>query len=283
MTNRIPGSSGNDSSSENEDKKKKKKVKKGADKLLDSLPTVCLSVRFKDKRVKLSDDRLAAIGDRGYTTVLATHAATKGKWYYEIHVDQSESNEGHVRVGWSTRRTRYDMPVGCDIFSYAIRDSDCAKIVQGCRYDYGNVSVKPGDVIGCLLTLPDSDNQVVVDYEDPTWLPGLLCDPQYPPTPGILEGSSIEWSVNGTSFGDAFVNLVEGAYYPAVSLFMKAKFRVNFGPSFTFPRSGFRAVAELFEPESHMRPPRRPPTFMPRGLLASQQKYLFFIPKRKNK
>ena len=275
MTNRIPGSSGNESSSENEDKKKKQKqkVKKAvAEKLTDSLPTVCLSVRFKDKRIKLGDDRLVATGDRGYTTVLATHPAMTGRWYYEVIFEPSECNDAHIRVGWSTRRTRYDMPVGSDIFSYSMRDSDAAKIVQGSRFDYGNLSIKPGDVIGCLLTLPEAENSAIIDYEDPTWLPGLLCDPQYPPTPAILGESEIEWSVNGKRLGRAFVNIVEGAYYPAVSLFMKAKVRVNFGPSFAFPCSGFRAIAELFDPLSHMRPPRRPPTFVPRGLFASQQK-----------
>jgi Set1/Ash2 histone methyltransferase complex subunit ASH2 len=283
MTASIPGQSANDSSSNEDERrkagKKKPKVKKTNEKPTDSLPQVCLSVRFRDKRVKLSDDRFGATGDRGYTTVLATHPATRGKWYYEVTFEPTDPSavhaDSHIRLGWSTRRTRYDMPIGSDIFSYAIRDLDGAKIVQGCRFDYSKVGgFKQGDVIGCLLTLPDEGNSsVVIDYEDPTWLPGLLCDPQYPPGPGILQGSQIEWFVNGKRLGVAFIDLVEGAYYPAVSLFMKAKATMNFGPSFKHqPPAGFRAVAELFDPESHLKPPRRPPTFLPRGLLAGQQK-----------
>jgi hypothetical protein len=126
------------------------------------------------------------------------------------------------------------MPISCDIFSYAIKDTDGAKVVQGCRYAYAQVAVKVGDVIGCFLSLPDDcNNKVAIDYEDPVWLPGLLCDPQYPPTPEVLPGSTLEYSVNGKRYGIAFADVVEGAYYPAISLFMKAKVRVNLGPSFT--------------------------------------------------
>ena len=270
-------SSSDDDSSKGRIKSGKTEKERGKrklnEKLLDNLAIACLSVCFRDKRVKLTDDRFSATGHRGYTTVLGTHAATRGKWYFEVTVVDLNNKEGHVRLGWSTRRSRYDMPIGSDIFSFAIRDECGEKVVQGCRFRYADVSVKEGDIVGCYLTLPDDGmNNVSIDYEDPTWTPGLLCDPQYPPIPSILPNSEIEWSINGQRFGKAFTNLVEGAYYPAISLFMKAKVDANFGPSFSNqPENGFRAVAELFDPHSHLKPARRPPTFLPRGYLAEQQ------------
>jgi Set1/Ash2 histone methyltransferase complex subunit ASH2 len=276
VNNPVPSeTSSNDDERGKKTGKKKIRAKKLPDKPMDSLPQVCLSVRFKDKRIKLADDRLSAIGDRGYTTILATHGALRGKWYYEVTFEnptEPEALEAHVRLGWATRRTRYDMPIGCDIFSYGIRDIDGAKIVQGCLFEYGK-SFKAGDVVGCLLSLSDEgNNAAAIDYEDPVWLPGLLCDPQYPPTPSQLIGSTISWSINGQVLGAAFTDVVDGPYYPAMSLFMKARIKANFGPQFVNQPEGFKAVCELFDPESHLRPPRRPPTFVPRGLLDQQPK-----------
>lgn len=138
------------------------------------------------------------------------------------------------------------------------------------RWGYAK-KFQAGDVIGCFLDLSEMGNdKTVTDYEDPLWAPGLLCDFQFPPEPQQLIGSSIEWSINGERYDRAFVNIVEGAYYPAVSLYNKAKVKVNFGPHFKFAPKEFNAIANLFDPASHLKPPKRPPTFIPRGVLAQQ-------------
>ncbi|VDP52661.1 unnamed protein product [Soboliphyme baturini] len=57
---------------------------------------------FHDRapQIKLSDDRLTATGEKGYSIVRASHGVSRGTWFCEMKVvDQSEGS--HSRIGWS--------------------------------------------------------------------------------------------------------------------------------------------------------------------------------------
>jgi Set1/Ash2 histone methyltransferase complex subunit ASH2 len=226
-----------------------------------------LSTIFKDRRLRVSEDRMTVTGDKstGYQTVLAEYSASQGDWYFEVSVEDLPE-DSHVRIGWSTRRTRFDQPLGSDCFSYAVRDIDAARVTLAKRWSYGNTTLKAGDVVGCSLRLPSSPYSPKM--EDPmTFLPNLLCDPETVGDPDLLsDESSISFSVNGKSFGVAFTNCVAGEYYPAVSIFGKAKVKFNFGPHFAFLDQGARPACEMYVPKELMRPKRRPANFIPRGL-----------------
>jgi hypothetical protein len=209
----------------------------------------------------------------GYSSILATCSASSGRWYFEIVVEEV-GEHSHFRVGWSTRRTRYDTPLGSDCFSYAIRDKDCTRVTLGRRWDNGTLSpqsIRQGDVVGCLLELP---SHVVSPraLDDPlTFFPNLLCDPENVVEPDLVGGeSALTFFVNGKLVGNepAFTNLVQGEYYPAVSMFGKCKIRFDFDPERASQLIARRA-SEMYIPPSMIKPKKRPQNFIPRGLMAS--------------
>jgi hypothetical protein len=230
-----------------------------------------LSTSFKDRRLRVSEDRLTVTGDKstGYQTVLAEHSASFGGWYFEVAVEDLPQ-DAHVRIGWSTRRTRFDQPIGSDCFSYAIRDIDCNRIVLAKRWSYctEHMRIKQGDTVGCYVKLAQTPVSPKADFfhQDPlTFLPNLLCDPETVNDPEILGSDSyITFSVNGKELGPAFINLVAGEYYPAVSIFGKAKVRFSFD-NFAFSHNG-RPASQMYVPKELMKPKRRPANFIPRGL-----------------
>lgn len=237
-----------------------------------------LSPVFKEKKLRLSDDKLSVLttgASSGYQSVLAQYSASCGKWYFEATVEELSENS-HFRIGWSTRRTRYDQPIGSDCFSFALRDLDSAKITLGKRFAYISPrKLIAGDTVGCYLSLP---SRAVIasprNLQDPlTHLPNLLCDPETVPDPDLCPGGAIYFSINGEAFPVAFTNLVQGEYFPAVSLFGKsARIRFNFDAPFAFPpppeerNDSFRPASEMYVPKELMKPKRRPPNFIPRGL-----------------
>jgi Set1/Ash2 histone methyltransferase complex subunit ASH2 len=229
----------------------------------DVVTKVTLSSRLKDRRIKLAEDRLVASGDRGYASVLATHGARNGRWYFEVSV---EGEEGNFRVGWSSRKTRFDFPIGSDIFSFAL--SHCgARVVQAYRAPYSPCRIKSGDILGCLIDLANSS--YVETSEHPIWN-GLVCDPEHPSEDiAQIQESEISFFLNGESLGVAFQRIPVGEYYPAASLFGRAKVRFNFGPTFTHlqPQAS-RPISDLFDPLALRKPPARPPPFIPRGAAA---------------
>ena len=247
-----------------------------SDNKTDSLGRQCLSVVFRDKRLRVSDDRMSVSSshDAGYSSILATSSACAGRWYFEVVVEEM-AEKSHFRVGWSTRKTRVDTPIGSDCFSYAIRDTDCARITLGKRWDTargGNDPIRVGDVVGCLLELPSTVHSPKI-VEDPlTFFPNLLCDPENVGEPEIFDqgNSSISFFVNGKPLDNpAFTNLVKGEYYPAISLFGKCKVRFDFEPQRAADTMLARPACEMFIPASMIKPKKRPTNFIPRGLMSS--------------
>ena len=235
-----------------------------------------LSTTFKDRRLRVTEDKLSVVsaGSLGYSSICASHSASCGKWYFEATVEEL-GEDSFFRLGFSTRRTRFDAPIGSDCFSFAVRSKDGKRVTQGRCFEYGTSQpMGVGDVIGCELELPSNSPL------SPTMRSGLLaCDPNLLCDPENVnreielcgEPSSIRFFRNGSSLGTAFVNLVAGEYHPAVSLMGKVRIRFNFGSSEEFlsqkkidPQT--KPASEMYVAPELKRPRRRPANFIPRGL-----------------
>lgn len=154
----------------------------------------------------------------------------------------------HVRLGWSMRTGDLQAPVGYDKWSYGIRDIQGSKIHCSRRDDnWGGEEFGPGDVVGCAISMVsgatetggesasandanDSSNAATSDQD------------QHP----RANENHIRFFKNGLPMGEfvitkgkreggaAFV-IPDGVYYPAISLYMGATVKVNFGPHFIHP------------------------------------------------
>jgi hypothetical protein len=51
-------------------------------------------------QLKISDDRLTVVGEKGYSMVRASHGVRKGAWYFEVTVDDMPPDTA-ARLGWS--------------------------------------------------------------------------------------------------------------------------------------------------------------------------------------
>jgi len=65
-----------------------------------------------------------------------------------------DHGNAHIRIGWGRREANLDAPVGTDGYGYAIRDVSGEKVHISRPKPYGK-SFKSGDVIGCLISLPE--------------------------------------------------------------------------------------------------------------------------------
>ena len=177
----------------------------------------------------------------------------------------------NLRMGWSQISGDLQAPCGFDNYSYSMRvnTSTCYQVAYG--FPYGE-PIKPGDVLGILIHLPELDPIEKQDIEERRWHAGERyrpfnytrpeserppdAPPDIPPLP-ILKGSEIEYFLNGKSLGNAFQDLYLGKYYPAISSYMGGKVELNFGPKFKFPPTEtwkdvkIRAISELeYQPPS---------------------------------
>jgi len=162
---------------------------------------------------------------------------------------------GHLRLGWSMRTGDLQAPVGFDKWSYGLRDIGGSKIHSSKRDDnWGGESFGPGDVIGFAIHLNKSDHNLSSGLAS---LGPLHTDNEDRPkkkTKRSAASRNVEFSnhirffKNGKAMGDGFVsskgrrsgceafdNIENGVYVPAISLYMGACARVNFGPHFIFP------------------------------------------------
>jgi hypothetical protein len=165
-----------------------------------------------------------------------------------------QSFGSHVRLGWSMRTGDLQAPVGYDKWSYGIRDIGGSKIHRSQREDHwGGEEFGPGDVIGCAISMvPDSTMEGVPptgsssrnsldSSEEPMshqQHQAHLQTPQH-------NHNHIRFFKNGYPMGEfvlskgkreggaAFI-IPDGVYYPAISLYMGACVKVNFGPNFIY-------------------------------------------------
>ena len=134
----------------------------------------CFSSIYKANKLKLYDNGRIANGDKAYKSVMGTHGAQEGIFYYEVTVLNPSSeylniphhaippnaamlepllittetlhydsysptilNKAHTRIGWATTKMDIDFPVGADQNGYSLRDVDGSSVHDGYRRSYG--------------------------------------------------------------------------------------------------------------------------------------------------
>lgn len=135
----------------------------------------CFSSIYKANKIKLYDNGLIANGDKAFRSVMATHGASEGIFYYEVTVlnasseclniprhtiphnaaileplltstetlhydsyDPTVLHKGHTRIGWATTKMDIDLPVGADLNGYSLRDVDGSVVHDGFRRNYAD-------------------------------------------------------------------------------------------------------------------------------------------------
>uniref|UniRef100_A0A287D6U5 Set1/Ash2 histone methyltransferase complex subunit ASH2 n=1 Tax=Ictidomys tridecemlineatus TaxID=43179 RepID=A0A287D6U5_ICTTR len=104
-------------------------------------------------QLKISDDRLTVIGEKGYSMVRASHGVRKGAWYFEITVDEMPPDTA-ARLGWSQPLGNLQAPLGYDKFSYSWRSKKGTKFHQSIGKHYSS-GYGQGDVLGFYINLPE--------------------------------------------------------------------------------------------------------------------------------
>lgn len=227
--------------------------------------SVLIAMHDRATQVKVSEDRLSAIGEKGYCMARATHGVHSGTWYYEIDiVDMSEGH--HTRLGWSQEYGNLQGPCGYDKFSYSWRSRKGTKFHDSIGVHYADSGYGQGDTIGFLIHLPN-DEQYSIGVNHPNYLPpthkdrplvkfkNYLYFEEKDDIPMIikqlrpLKGSKIVFYKNGENIGTAFEDIYAGIYYPAASFYKNVNVTFNFGPNFKYPPKDtkFRGIHDLAE------------------------------------
>jgi len=202
--------------------------------------TVLLSKTDKAGQMQLSEDRLSVTGTKGYRTVRATHGMYEGSFYCEVTVTRL-GDIGHCRLGWSSKKSEIQAPVGFDAHGFSYRDLEGAKVHKAFREVYGE-AYGEGDVIGLMLYMPAGGRPMERRMSEIVRYKGSLYhvdEGEEPPKP--LVGSKVAFSKNGAYQGVAYEDVLEGTYYPSASLYTLpqqtegVKVTFNFGPEFKFP------------------------------------------------
>jgi Set1/Ash2 histone methyltransferase complex subunit ASH2 len=175
--------------------------------------------------MELAPGRLGAASRGGYRTARATHGAHTGTWYFEVTLG-ALSATGAARLGWITRAAELDAPAGADAHGFCTRSADGARARGGRREPYG-VGFRSGDVVGCLLHLPPGGRPLEAGHEDAVTYGGKVywadnADGARGAPARPLPGSFAGFAVNGAWQGVAFRDLLEGTYFPALSLYTHA-------------------------------------------------------------
>lgn len=180
------------------------------------------------------------------------------------------SENGHLRVGWSTPLADLQAPVGYNEHSYAVRDIAGSRIHKSRREDkWGGAGFGPGDVVGVAICLAGAGASAAASSATnaTTTAAGssLAAAADAPPESKSEAGHAsedgkaapaaaaltdhIRFFKNGKPMGGpsgvAFDGILPGTYHPAVSCYMDASARVNFGPHFVYPPSGLPDGLEL--------------------------------------
>jgi Set1/Ash2 histone methyltransferase complex subunit ASH2 len=194
-----------------------------------SYQSVRLDPKQSASKLLLDDSCLTVTGRDGYRTIRSNAHVSSGTWYYECKVNLGT---GHVRVGFSTNKADLNTPVGSDQNGYAIRDINGDLFHQGRQHQFvtkeqhtgESFSFGPGDVIGCLIDLPELDEETSRQRQ-------ILVESA---TQLLLPKSKIIFYKNGIKLGVAFSPLYEGTYFAALSLYKSASLTLNPGPFLEF-------------------------------------------------
>ncbi|KAG5869991.1 hypothetical protein JTB14_008147 [Gonioctena quinquepunctata] len=211
-----------------------------------SIPsTVLLALHDRAPQLKISEDRLSVTGEKGYSTVRATHSVTKGTWYWEVTIEEMPEGSA-TRLGWGQDYANLQAPLGYDKFGYSWRSRKGTKFHESHGKHYGS-GYSEGDTLGFMIVLPQNNKTVLTPntykdrplvkfkshlyYEDKDNVQERL------KTLMSLQQSKILFFKNGKSQGVAFGNIYQGSYYPIVSLHRNVTVSVNFGPNFKYAPS----------------------------------------------
>jgi Set1/Ash2 histone methyltransferase complex subunit ASH2 len=212
--------------------------------LQESPPIVHLSKSDTAPQLKIDQHLSVKGGMKGYRTSRASHGVNSGDYYFEVWIPRRASTVdevqmilppnvrlapklkkllqnspgdtivGHTRIGWSMRLGDLQAPVGYDKWSYGFRDIQGSRVHNSRRDDdWGSIPYGPGDVVGCAISM---DEKQIFFFRNGEAMGNFVV------TRGKREG------------GAAFENIAEGTYYPAISVYMGASARANFGPHFVY-------------------------------------------------
>nr|CAD7445760.1 unnamed protein product [Timema bartmani] len=115
-----------------------------------------LALHDRAPQLKISEDRLAVTGEKGYCMVRATHAVSRGCWYWETTIEDMPESSA-CRLGWGQEYANLQAPLGYDKFGYSRRSRKGTSFHES----RGNTYSPPygeGDVLGFLIILPESEN-----------------------------------------------------------------------------------------------------------------------------
>lgn len=144
----------------------------------DNLGRVVISGVTRSREIILDSDQMSMTAAQGYRTAMGTHGVEKGTYYYECQFSYPNNcvddplhptpYTPQVRVGFATPAAHLDGPVGFDNYGFAIRSVDrslCTnreRLFESEEYkvhtlssDQVNKPILPGQVIGCLIHIPD--------------------------------------------------------------------------------------------------------------------------------
>uniref|UniRef100_A0A915CN41 B30.2/SPRY domain-containing protein n=1 Tax=Ditylenchus dipsaci TaxID=166011 RepID=A0A915CN41_9BILA len=108
-------------------------------------------------QLKLSDDRLTITGHEGYSIARATHGVSRGCWYFEVDF-LSQPEGSHTRIGWSQPFAVLQACLGYTKFSYSWRSLKGTAFHDARGMHYADGGYKQGDTLGCLIELPEMEN-----------------------------------------------------------------------------------------------------------------------------
>ena len=172
------------------------------------------------------------------------------------------------RLGWSTEKGDLQGPVGYDKLSYSYRNRTGQKFWRSRGNPYGE-PYGANDVIGCLIKVTDTIEERVLEpilpkvrkKKNEKWAKEaeIFSKKTDDSTPvEIMKDSEIMFFKNGKCQGTAFTDIVNGKYYPAISLFMGGECTVNFGPKFSFRLTSDHKYADICLPVSAVVPAEHP-------------------------
>ncbi|NXD98646.1 ASH2L methyltransferase, partial [Chaetorhynchus papuensis] len=205
---------------------------------------VLLALHDRAPQLKISDDRLTVVGEKGYSMVRASHGVRKGAWYFEISMDEMPPDTA-ARLGWSQPLGNLQGGLGYDKFSYSGGGKKGTKFHQSIGKHYSS-GYGQGDVLGFYISLPE-DTETAKSLPDTYKDKALIRGGSYlyfeekeggdKAEKSLKQGggSQIIFFKNGVSQGGGGKDIFEGVYLGGISLYKGCTVSINFGPYFKYP------------------------------------------------
>lgn len=207
--------------------------------------SVLLALHDRAPQLRVSEDRLAVTGEKGYCMVRATHCVSRGIWYWEATIEEMPEGSA-TRLGWGQEYANLQAPLGYDKFGYSWRSRKGTRFHESHGKHY-SPAYGEGDTLGFLIVLPQDDfisyipqtykDRPLVKFKSHLYYEEKDRVNESLKNLKVLSGSKIIYFKNGECQGVAFEDIYAGSYYPAISIYKSATVSVNFGPHFKYPPS----------------------------------------------